>query len=61
MKKTRTLMKVMNSGTIGRGNSNLVNEFIIVTAFFTKLSQNCSNRKLCQASKKPQGCLRAPT
>ena len=50
MKETRTLVKVMNSGTIRRGNSNLVNEFI-VTAFFTKSSQKCSNRKRCQ--KKP--------
>ena len=29
MEKTRTLVKVMNSGTIGHGNSNLVSGFIV--------------------------------
>ena len=33
MKKSRTLVKVMNSGTIGRGNSNLVTEFIVLLRF----------------------------
>ena len=33
MKKTRTLVKVMNSGTIGRRNSNLVAEFIVRLRF----------------------------
>ena len=45
MKKTRTLVTDMNSGTIGRGNSNLVTEFIVRHAFLTKLSQKLSDTK----------------
>ena len=33
MNRTRTFVKVMNSGTIGRWNSNLVTEFIVRLRF----------------------------
>ena len=45
IKKTSTLVKVMNSGTTGRGNSNLVTEFIAWLRLSSNCHKKCSNRQ----------------